>query len=405
MTSGRKRGVLFISNGHGEDLIAARIISRLPANGTLLISALPVVGKGRAYEGLGVGLIDEGREMPSGGFICNGPRNLAMDLRAGLLAQTRRQIKALKEASPRTDLAVCVGDCLLLILAGRYLRRPIIFVPTAKSDYVAPHWRIERWLMRHYCTRVFPRDALTARSLAGHGIPAEFLGNVMMDALDYTDGRLPSPPNAWRIGILPGSRLEAYLNMEDLARATLALHALSVSQAADRRITFLVALAGGLSFSALAGNLAPAGWSAEPLEQQTAVSGLQGYLVSRRGGDQPRLAVLQERFADIIAASDVVLGLAGTANEQAVGLGKPVVTFVGRGPQFTTRFLNTQKKLLDGAISVVTREPRAIADEVYSLLFNQTRRETMAGIGRERMGPPGGAGRIAGEIVKFIKGL
>ena len=44
MTSGRKRGVLFISNGHGEDLIAARIISRLPANGTLLISALPVVG-------------------------------------------------------------------------------------------------------------------------------------------------------------------------------------------------------------------------------------------------------------------------------------------------------------------------------------------------------------------------
>jgi len=132
---------------------------------------------------------------------------------------------------------------------------------------------------------------------------------------------------------------------------------------------------------------------------------LQGYLVSRRGGDQPRLAVLQERFADIIAASDVVLGLAGTANEQAVGLGKPVVTFVGRGPQFTAKFLNTQKKLLDGAISVVPREPRAVADEVLDLLTNQARRDAMAEIGRERMGPPGGAGRIAGEIVKFIKGL
>ncbi len=37
-----------------------------------------------------------------------------------------------------------------------------------------------------------------------------------------------------------------------------------------------------------------------------------------------------------------MIGLSGTANEQAAGLGKPVVTFVGPGSQFTPYLLRNK---------------------------------------------------------------
>ena len=128
-----------------------------------------------------------------------------------------------------------------------------------------------------------------------------------------------------------------------------------------------------------------------------------GHLEHDAGRIPVRFTITQGRFGDILAASQVVIGLSGTANEQAVGLGKPVVTFVGRGSQFTEKFVRTQKKLLGEAISVVAREPRSVAREVLSLITDETRREAMAMEGRKRMGQPGGARRIALEISRLVR--
>ena len=48
----------------------------------------------------------------------------------------------------------------------------------------------------------------------------------------------------------------------------------------------------------------------------------------------------------MLQQSDLVIGMAGTAIEQAVGLAKPVLQVPGQGPQFTAAFAEAQRRLL-----------------------------------------------------------
>ncbi len=395
--------ILFMSNGHGEDLIATRIIQKLIDQPDLEIQALPVVGAGTAYTELNIPLILKGYSLPSGGFIRNGPRYWWMDLRAGLFGLTVRQIRALRFARARIDLAVCVGDIYLTVLAGYFLRRPMVFLPTAKSDYVSPHWPIERGWMRRFCTKIFTRDHVTAGSLTKYGLPAEFLGNVMMDSLDYQGSDLQGADNEWTIGILPGSRAEAHLNLEDIARVALTLQDLlgNVPQAKPAR--YLAALTGAMPVDGLADLFTHSGWTVRGPGPEERQRGITGHFIHPTRDSSVRLILTQGRFADVLAASDLVVGLAGTANEQAAGLGKPVVAFVGRGTQYTEKFARTQKKLLGDSLSLVDRDPDIAAREILNILCDRSRRERMAEIGRERMGGPGGAQRIAAEILKLAR--
>ena len=89
--------------------------------------------------------------------------------------------------------------------------------------------------------------------------------------------------------------------------------------------TFAVALAGNLSLDKAAEILIQSGWKAAA----EGVSGSERERFLRKNG--AGLLLAQGRFGDILEASSVCIGLAGTANEQAVGLGKPVVAFPGPG--------------------------------------------------------------------------
>ncbi len=61
--------ILVISNGHGEDVIAASIVEALTALAKVSkITALPLVGEGYAYKKLQIPLIGTVKTMPSGGF-------------------------------------------------------------------------------------------------------------------------------------------------------------------------------------------------------------------------------------------------------------------------------------------------------------------------------------------------
>src|SRR5690606_9425479 len=72
---------------------------------------------------------------------------------------------------------------------------------------------------------VFPRDALTARTLAGEGLPVRELGNPMMDGLEGTGDRLGMPEDAVVVAMMPGTREDAEVNFLDLLAAAGAIAA------------------------------------------------------------------------------------------------------------------------------------------------------------------------------------
>ena len=51
-------------------------------------------------------------------------------------------------------------------------------------------------------------------------------------------------------------------------------------------------------------------------------------------------------FDKILLQSRCCISMAGTAAEQAIGLGKPVIQIEGKGPQFTKSFAEAQRRLL-----------------------------------------------------------
>ncbi|MER3444016.1 MAG: hypothetical protein C4333_07785, partial [Meiothermus sp.] len=79
--------ILLISNGHGEDSIACAVGRELRALGHSL-EALPLVGRGAAYEEAGFRVHGPRKVMPSGGFVLDDPAAFLRDLRAGWLGMS-----------------------------------------------------------------------------------------------------------------------------------------------------------------------------------------------------------------------------------------------------------------------------------------------------------------------------
>ena len=68
-------------------------------------------------------------------------------------------------------------------------------------------------------------------------------------------------------------------------------------------------------------------------------------------------------FGDFLDLSDKVIGLAGTANEQAIHAGIPVFSFVGTGPQSSKkRFLEQQQLLSAPFTSTTVRNHKTIVN-------------------------------------------
>ena len=112
--------------------------------------------------------------------------------------------------------------------------------------------------------------------------------------------------------------------------------------------------------------------------------------------------MVRNGFEDIIARAEVLIGLAGTANEQAVGMGKPVVSFAGTGPQTTVTRMTKQEMMLGGSVRYIADFPRGVAEEVSFLLSHPEEAMRRGRIGIERMGSPGASRRIAEHIAETL---
>jgi uncharacterized protein (TIGR03492 family) len=405
--------VLCLSNGHGEDQIALRILEelrQLPHAPT--IAVLPLVGDGGAYRKAEFDLIGPTQTMPSGGFINLDPgRQLARDLEAGLLKLTLGQIQTVQawaKASSEPSLILAVGDIVPLLFAW-WVQRPFAFVGTAKSAYylrdetgwlarsswwddrflrltgcVYLPW--ERWLMgRSRCVAVFPRDTLTTESLQQWPIPAFDLGNPMMDGLGAVQPpQVPTGDDPLTIALIPGSRVpEVYQNWELILESVRGL-----SDRLDRPVNLLAALAPSCDPIELV----------KPLQEWVSI-GEDRYQCGS-GGHVMNLTLRLGKFVECVQQSHLAIAMAGTATEQFVGLGKPVVTLPGVGPQFVPAFAEAQTRLLGASVHLVPT-PAQVPDKIQQLLAAPPEHwQAIAANGLRRMGCPGAAQRIANCLIE-----
>jgi uncharacterized protein (TIGR03492 family) len=116
-----------------------------------------------------------------------------------------------------------------------------------------------------------------------------------------------------------------------------------------------------------------------------------------------------DAFADIISKSDIVVGMAGTAIEQAVGMGKPIVQIPGGGPQFTHQFAVSQMRLLGNSVRTIDDNTMpekivAAAEAIEGILQDTRYRNDCIAYGIDRVGHPGSATEIARQILATIRG-
>ena len=407
--------ILLISNGHGEDL-SASLLGRELLNRQQWVEALPLVGAGDAYRRAGLGVIGRTRNFSTGGLGYTSLRGRLTELWQGQVQYLCGRILSLMRHRREYGLVVAVGD-LVPVLAAWLSGRPAVVYLVAYSSHYEGKLRLPwpcGWLLRQERIQaIWSRDALTADDLSGQlGRPVRFLGNPFQDAVAAAAS--PSPTAAARglavqgLGLLPGSRLP-----EAKANLLLMLEVLTRLPEPLQRpgaLRLQAALVGELGAAEVLAAAAPLGWTlAEP--------GQGGQDVVLRWGHL-ELRLLWQGFVEVLRDSDLLLAMAGTAAEQAVGLGKPVLQLAGSGPQFNGRFAEAQRRLLGAGVSCAAGESgqdatlsttaAMVADQLAQLGDPERgpawRRE-LEQIAAARLGPPGGSARQAEAIMETLVSL
>lgn len=405
------------------------------------VEAFPLVGLGGAYEDAGVATVGPRRALPSGGLTLHHHRLLLADLLAGLVPLTFAQLRFLRRARPLAVLVV--GDAYAqaqaqLVRAPRRVLQPLVSVhqsfdldgrPVARTalhrSFMERVRAPELWLMQR-ADRVYARDVDTAVMLRSRGVEhVVSLGNPVMDELDAEPLLGPTPGRAV-VALLPGSRQYAERSLlvmvEALRVAGRAVAQTRVTATAGspplprtgaRAPSDVAALLGDAAPGSLLGLVAwtrgavpaaPEGWKSS----RSRVAGVAGVEAVWRLADESGAPVevwfASGRFAAVLASASVVIGTAGTANEQAAGLGLPVVSFAVP-PDYGEAFLANQERLLGGAVRVVAGDPAAVAAAVLEALPGSEHSELAARMGPLRMAAPGGTAALVSDLADWLQRL
>ena len=229
-----------------------------------------------------------------------------------------------------------VGD-VIPVIAAWLSRRPVAAYLVAYSSHYEGKlrlpWPCAALLRSPNFQTVFSRDQLTADDLSCQlKRPVQFLGNPFMDPV--LTPAPPLPAASQRIGLLPGSRRpELDANLELMLQLVTRLPLQS-------DLSLDLALVPSLGEDDLAMLAKRAGWM------------LQGDVLVREGAQE--VHVHRGAFQGVLQSSDLVIGMAGTAVEQAVGLCKPALQLPGGGPQFTSAFAEAQRRLLGPTVFCAT---------------------------------------------------
>jgi uncharacterized protein (TIGR03492 family) len=374
---GRRR-FLFISNGHGEDSIAAAIVAAMPKGSE--VEAYPMIGTGNAYAGI-CPIVGPRATLASEGWR-NVKGSLRRDIATGGLATIPPALAFLRRIRGKYDRVVVVGDMVGVLASYATGHRDLYYLDVYKTGAARLYSAAERWAIKQACKTVFCRADSLAKSLTDIGVDARSAGNVMMDTIphdDYDAMARRSRPLA--VTLLPGSRA---LTTESFELQVEALRMLR----ADLQPDVFLAVAGSVSVDDLARNT---GLKRTPMLSVEAAD-----LGQLSDGDLTIHMARGGAMGNLLEASDVVLSQAGTATVQALGLGRPVVTFIN--PRDRRSRFNDEQGLFGEARMVVTAEPPAIATALRTLLGDEQERRRLANIGRQRIGGPGALQAILDEL-------
>jgi len=360
------------SNGYGEDaigvILAKKLRDALPRSEIL---AFPLVGTGKAYSEAGFPVVSPRAETPSGGIVKYSFSDLVRDLRFGLVKIIIEQLKSWRSLRYRLHGVFCVGDVYLALQALWGQGGAPFLVATAKTAYIAGHWGIERFVLRHRVERVWARDEETAKELARSGVQVRFAGNPIMDLAGSEETEVFDWPGKGkdRILLLPGSRNRAYGDFPLLLET-----AERVWEKHDCR--FLAVLAPTIDRRELV--FRSPGWKFSASGQESLTNG--------------RLEVFlyDGALAPAARSADLVIGLGGTANQLCAGLGIPVLSVEEKGKL-------VQKRILQDAERLVARDPKTLAEAALEILETPQLHSHMSRTGIARLGTPG----ALDEVVRF----
>jgi len=391
--------ILLISNGHGEDLngsLMGEALSLVDPN--LTICAFPIVGEGKSYIKKGIEIVAPLKSMPSGGIFYLNIINLIKDLFSGLIGLTIQQIMTINKIKNNYDLVIAVGDIVPLFFAYLTGKKYVSFL-VANSSYYEGKLKLPfltKLLLRsrsavsrsNLCQLIFAKDKYTATDLQNQGLTKTIcVGYPIMDDLKPTGKNLDLSPEKPMIALLPGSRLPEALRNFNLQ--------LQVCE------TLIKISSENWQFR---GALVPS-ITEEDLKNIDGWQYNSGILAKEIDGKPITVKVYNDAFADILLQCNLVLGMAGTAVEQAVGLGKPVIQIPGKGPQFTYRFAEAQMRLLGSSTITIEdyKDNQVICEKTaYKIIEVLNDREFLEECvinGKERIGSMGASLAMAKAII------
>lgn len=370
------RRILFISNGHGEDSIAAEIIRRLPPS--ILPEAYPTLGSGRELARVAQ-LVGPRAELNSQGGR-HRRFSLTKDILSGGLLTITPGVRFLRRVRKHYDHVVVIGDMVGVI--GCYLAgiRGITYVDVYRTGFARGYMAVELGIIKRTCARVFSRHEALAASLRAAGVEVITAGNVMMDAIPYGqyDAKARRERQAGLL-LLPGSRVDANANF---ALQVEALTHLRQSELPD----LFLALADGVDPHALA-----AGAGLRYQGPMTAEMGDGGTMTGPIA-----IHVGRGVLGNLIDATDIVMSQAGTATLQSIGQGRPVITV--QGPRSRASRRAEIGQMYGEARQLLPPDPAEIAMALSFLLGDPTERARRSEIGRERIGGQGAVDAIIAAI-------
>ena len=397
--------LLLVSNGHGEDLSGAHLGEALVRLGAQAV-AFPLVGHGEAYQNLGIPKAVATRSFSTHGMGYQSLGGRLQELGNGQTIHGIRQCITAVRFARHCDAVVAIGDVVPVVVA-RLSRRPAFCYLVAYSSHYEGKlklpWPCGGSLQRKRFLGVFSRDRFTAADLSNQlGRRVEFWGNPFMDAVGVSTVPLPVLPHP-RVGLLPGSRLPEALDNLALMLAML----LHLPQRPGRdSMGLAAALVKDITVDHLATMAAKQGWRLQ--HQSPRCPGAAALTLIHDSMDMG-MELYWGRFADVLHGSQLLVSMAGTATEQAVGLGKPVLQMPGAGPQFTPRFAEAQQRLLGPAVLCGMGRPGSVANaqdtaRLLMLLLQDGDVPTIClHTARERIGPPGGSKAMAQAILGSLR--
>ena len=349
------------SNGYGEDAIGAVLAQQLQERLPLArVSAFSLVGDGKQYAEKGIEVVSPFSEMPSAGLIKYSLKALIKDVQHGLRKNISDQIQTWRTLRGKIRTPLCVGDVYLVLHALWGQGASTLLIATAKTVHLSGHWPIERFLLKHRCIAVWTRDEETAAELHRSGVNAYFSGNPIMDLITDSAQECASPwrETGARVLLLPGSRPRAYNDICLL---------LDAAEELNQRIACQFVLV-----------------PAPTLNVMKLVSKLEGWAWQGAVLQKGELSVTFHTGTLACAAKDaeILLGLAGTANQVCAGLGVPVVSIKEKGKY-------VQKKLLQEAEILVDATAVDLAEAAESILKNPDVHGAMRQFGIKRLGSVG----------------